>query len=378
MPFGFVVSLVLLAILVLAALRPPRRPRWLALGSFYVGVGVSELPLLFLLYLAAMTALAVFGDQLLATPTGWVLLTLAALLAIALGYLQVRVSRARPALVAAMGESVSPTVSPWRSRFFPIPLQPHSVERIADLRYAAGGREHTLDLYRRRDLTAPAPVLLYFHGGGYFSGGKHREGRVLMHRMAARGWIVVSANYGLRPTVGFPEHLIDAKRVIAWVHREAHRYGMDAGTIVMSGSSAGAHLATLSALTPGDPAFQPGFEDVDTRLAAAVGLYGWYARYYGRPATEVPASTPLALDARDAPPVLLVHGDLDSYAPIEPARALAAHLRAASARPVVYAELPGAQHGFDFGASERAEAVVDGVELFLDRVLARGPSARRR
>ncbi len=78
---------------------------------------------------------------------------------------------------------------------------------------------------------APAPTLIYLHGGGYSTGTKRLESRHLIHRMAGRGWVVVSANYGLRPRVGYPEHLIDAKRIIAWIHREAERYGMAKQTI---------------------------------------------------------------------------------------------------------------------------------------------------
>ncbi len=44
----------------------------------------------------------------------------------------------------------------------------------------------------------------------------------------------------------------------------------------VAGSSAGAHLAASAALTPRAPAFQPGFEDADTSVTAAICLYGYY------------------------------------------------------------------------------------------------------
>ena len=381
MPYGYLIGVVLMGLLVLAALRPPRRPRRLALAAYFVGLMINEVPLPFLALLLWSTIDTVFFGTLLDTPAGWVVLAAGLLVAAGMVYLQVRATRARPAVRAALqevapGEPLRPTTSPWRSRLIPLPVRPRTVERLSNLPYAPGGREHTLDLYRRRDLTGPAPVLIYLHAGGYFSGNKRFGGRLLINRMAAHGWVVVSANYGLRPRVGYPEHLIDVKRVIAWIHREADRYGLDARTIVASGSSAGAHLSVLAALTPGDPVFQPGFEDVDTRLAGVVGLFGYYGRYYGRTAVEDPASTPFALDPRGAPPVMLVHGDRDSYTPVEAARALAGHLDA-SARPVVYAELPGAQHGFDLAASERFEAVVDGIEVFLEGAGIRRTSSPR-
>lgn len=69
----------------------------------------------------------------------------------------------------------------------------------------------------------------------------------------------------------------------------------------------------LCALTPADRALQPGFEQADTRVCAAVGLYG----YYGRGPDEDPVSDPCLLPADGAPPILLVHGTRDTYVPVE-------------------------------------------------------------
>jgi acetyl esterase/lipase len=144
----------------------------------------------------------------------------------------------------------------------------------------------------------------------------------------------------------------------------------------MSGSSTGAHLTALCALTQDDPDLQPGFEDGITRVDGAVCLYGYYGRYYGRGADESPLSTPFALDATDAPPFLLAHGDRDSWTSVEDARALAARLRQQSRRPVVYLELPGGQHGFDLLRSWRFEAVLGAVDTFVEAVAPAGASHR--
>jgi alpha/beta hydrolase fold len=50
------------------------------------------------------------------------------------------------------------------------------------------------------------------------------------------------------------------KQAIAWVRRHGAEHGADPSVLVVAGSSAGAHLASMAALTPNDPAFQPGFE----------------------------------------------------------------------------------------------------------------------
>src|SRR5699024_7632244 len=120
-------------------------------------------------------------------------------------------------------------------------------------------------------------------------------------------------------------------------------------------------------LSPHQKEFQPGFEEVDTQIAAAVCLYGYYGRYYGRGPDEWPQSTPFGYSGDNAPPMLIVHGDMDNYTPVETASALAEHLRETSSSPVAYAELPGAQHGFDLFASPRFRDVLDGIEVFLHR-----------
>jgi acetyl esterase/lipase len=135
----------------------------------------------------------------------------------------------------------------------------------------------------------------------------------------------------------------------------------------VSGSSAGAHMASLAALTPNDPSFQPGFEDADTSVTAAIGLNGWYGGYYG----QEDASSPLAHVRPDAPPFFIAHGDHDTVAPVEVARYFAGKLGNVSTNPVVYAELPGAQHAFDLFGSLRFERVVDAIEAFTAWVRSR-------
>ncbi|MBW2387009.1 MAG: alpha/beta hydrolase, partial [Deltaproteobacteria bacterium] len=64
----------------------------------------------------------------------------------------------------------------------------------------------------------------------------------------------------------FPDHLLDLKRVVKWIREEIHNYGGDPDFIVATGGSAGGHLSSLLTLTANDPAYQPGFENVDTSL----------------------------------------------------------------------------------------------------------------
>jgi acetyl esterase/lipase len=131
----------------------------------------------------------------------------------------------------------------------------------------------------------------------------------------------------------------------------------------------------MAALTANDPVFQPGFEDADTSVSAAVCLYGFYGnRDLGGP---VPSS-PRAYVRPDAPPFFVAHGDNDTFIPATSAESFVDALRSVSTNPVVYVRLPGAQHSFDLLDSVRFQYVIDGIETFTAWVRARHdpPSAQ--
>jgi acetyl esterase/lipase len=383
---GYVAGVVIAGICVGFALFAPRWRGALGAVSYRLGLVYNELPVLAFYLLLASTVHA-FGRGDIGTPADWAAVGGAGLVTLGLAVVALRGLRAGDAVRRALDEGLG---AGWHSTvdsrlagglrrrlpyarilFAPIPLRPRRVARVKNLRYGDAGRRNLLDIYHHRSRPANAPVLIYFHGGGYFGGRKDREAKPLLYRLAGQGWVCVSATYRLRPAASYPDHLVDAKKVIAWAREHAPRYGADPGTVVVAGSSAGGHLATLCALTPNDPVLQPGFPAADTSVTAVVSLYGYYGRYYGRDASEDIPSTPFAYPATDAPPIFMAHGDRDTLVPVAEARRLASRLRSMSTNPVVYAELPGGQHAFDLVHSPRFEAVVDGVEAFTAWVRTR-------
>ena len=210
----------------------------------------------------------------------------------------------------------------------------------------------------------------------------------MMH-MAARGWVCIAINYRLSPRDPFPAHIVDVKRAIAWVREHVAEHGGNPGFLALTGGSAGGHLTALAALTPNDPEYQPGFEDADTTVQAAVPFYGVYDlagsigtrraiqmrdRFvgprvlFGDPQDDLEPfekASPILRVGRDAPPMLVIHGARDSLVEVEQARQFVLRLRAVSDQPVAYAELPGTQHAFDVFPSIRSAAVVRGVDRFL-------------
>jgi acetyl esterase/lipase len=367
----------------LLALTPLRRPFALGVVSWFFAFVLNELPFVVFYFLLASTVLAI-GPGGLDSPSSWATAGLAVLATTGLVAVAWRGLRAGPAAGHALSEGLGAgwrtaldagTAARLRRRlplarivFGPFLFRRRDVERVASISYGPAGRKNLLDLYRHRAHPPGGPILVHLHGGALFMGKKNREALSLLYRLASQGWVCISANYRLRPAATFPDHLIDVKKVIAWAREHAHEYGADPAAVFVAGSSSGAQLAALAALTPNDPAYQPGFEHADTSVTAAICLHG----YYGDPAAQEQSPfVPLAYDGTDAPPFFIAHGDHDTLIPVEAARLFAGRLRASSSNPVIYAELPGGQHGFDRFHSLRFDSVVDAIEAFAAWVRSR-------
>jgi acetyl esterase/lipase len=403
------------ALFTLNALRPPRR-FWLVQGpAFFASWLTGELVPHHLFWQAAATAAFLWAGALV----GWQgrsALGLIALSWVGLVFLYTESRRTRGTMEGALREALGddyraaidadlagPLDEPMalRQRMIPLPVRDPRVERIGDIPFfEAGGRTLKLDVYRSRTRPARAPVLLQIHGGAWMIGAKEQQGLPLMTRLAAHGWVCVAASYRLSPKATFPDHLIDVKAAIRWIREHVAEYGGDPDFIVISGGSAGGHLSALAALTPNDPEYQPGFEDVDTRVQGCVPFYGVYdftdrRRHWDKslllPMLEriimkrrrsedlgaFDRASPMSRVRADAPPFFVIHGTRDTLVPIDDARTFVEMLRAVSSEPVAFAELPGAQHAFEVFPSERTAHAIRGVERFIDWVYSRHRATAR-
>lgn len=266
------------------------------------------------------------------------------------------------------------------------------------IQYSEHGKRTTLDVWKRPDLPADAgaPVIVQVHGGAWVLGDKEGQAYPLLAHLAERGWVCVSVTYRLSPRATWPDHIVDLKRAIAWVKDNIADHGGDPGWLALTGGSAGGHLCALAALTPNDPQFQPGFEDADTAVQAAVPFYGVYDwlnrdgtgrddltrllvdRVVKQPFEDArdvyEQASPMSHVGEDAVPMMLLHGTNDSLVPVAQARSMVDMLRAVSKQPVVYVEYPGAQHAFDVFSGNRTDAAVAGIERFLN--VARGEAGQ--
>lgn len=309
--------------------------------------------------------------------------------------------RAEDALVEGLGVDyveqldAKPTPAdlavPWRRLVYPFRMRDRRVRVEKDVVYNEeyGGRG-LLDIYLPAERPAEgAPVLLQIHGGGWTIGKKDQQGLPLMNHLAAKGWICVAPNYRLSPRNRWPAHIVDVKKSIAWIRENIADYGGDPDYIAITGGSAGGHLAALAAVTPNDREWQPGFEDADTTIQAAVPVYGGYDlagatgtrasirlrdRFVGprifraswaKHPEVFEAASPILRLTPDAPDFFVLHGVHDTLFPVDQARQFVAKLRDVSKRTVVYAEFPGTQHAFDLFMSIRSAHVVRAIDRYL-------------
>ena len=386
----------------------PLRSRFGAVPAFFAGWMASELAPQWLAVTAADAAAELTVRRRRQGHPDRLGLALATATGAALGWVIVNANRSATHVETTLRDGLgddyldvleeAPSAEDVRTRLRevarPFKMSRPGVEVIRDVNYTGGGKRARLDIYRSRTASESgelenAPVLVQVHGGGWTIGNKEQQGLLLMNAMAERGWLCVAMNYRLAPKHPFPAQIIDVKKAIAWTRENIASYGGDPSYLVVTGGSAGGHLAALAALTPGEAAYQPAFEDADTSVAACVPFYGVYdlagltgeraaeelRDYFLAPRVfkkdpvtdreEFVRASPLAQVSPDAPDFFVLHGTNDSLVDVRQARAFVEKLKAESKRTVTYAEFPGTQHAFEVFGSIRSHHVIRAVERWL-------------
>ena len=243
------------------------------------------------------------------------------------------------------------------------------------IRFGEHGRFNTLDVWRRPDVPGRTPVLVQIHGGGWSVGDNRTQGVPLLAHLAEAGWTCVAPRYRLSPRATWPDHLDDVRRALDWVRANIESHGGDPSFIALTGGSAGAHLAALAGLTSDDPVqavvpFYGTYDWIDpndeNNPAVRHLLENHVVKRSIRNSSDVfRQGSPIEHVSPSAPPFFILHGTNDSLLHVEPAREFVDRLRAVSQQPVVYAELPLAQHSFDLFRTPRSRGACEAVEVFL-------------
>ncbi|WP_446730950.1 alpha/beta hydrolase [Pseudomonas sp. CFBP 13710] len=200
--------------------------------------------------------------------------------------------------------------------------------------YGADPRQK-LDVYRPTRPLPETPVVVFFYGGTWNSG-ERGDYRFVAQALAARGLLVVVADYRLYPQVRYPSFLEDGADAVAWTYRNIARYGGDVRRLFVMGHSSGGYNAAMLALDrhwlrdAGVPA---------NALRGWIGLAGPYdflpiENPEAKPVfffpDSPPQSQPINQSLAGSPPALLIAATHDSTVdPVRNSEGLARRLRAA-------------------------------------------------
>lgn len=204
---------------------------------------------------------------------------------------------------------------------------------IEDIQYA-DSEDAKLDIYFPAEGEGPYPVFVEIHGGAWYFGQKSSiEFKPFLHGLK-RGYACVSVGYTLSPKAIYPQAVIEIKKAIDFIKKNADKYNLDKDRIVLWGGSAGAHLAALAAYST-DTGYLDERHELDSSVNVLVLWYGCFNYYLGKKlehwvyqnfygvqdlgeAVEaVVLSNPGCHVTENAPFTLLQHGLNDGLVPYE-------------------------------------------------------------
>jgi acetyl esterase/lipase len=267
------------------------------------------------------------------------------------------------------------------------PFLPSNVTVERNLKYAQiDNQSLKLDMYLPRKPVGTLPVIVWIHGGGWYSGSKDF---CPIGFMAASNLAIVSINYRLAQTATFPTQLYDCKGAIRWLRANAGKYDLDTDHIGIAGVSAGGHLGLLLATTANHPELEGdvgGNLNYSSRVQCVVAFYpptdlnrlaaspqdrtnlnNVVARLIGGPVAEnvqkAIAASPLTYVDKNSAPVYLLHGGADTLVPPEQSEWFYDALKkdGVDARLVI---VPGKGHG-TMAPPEAAEEIHDFYNKYL-------------
>jgi len=239
------------------------------------------------------------------------------------------------------------------------PVIPAEIEEIKNIEYKnIHGKSLQLDVYKPRNLTKPAPLLVFIVGGGWKSADRESY-LVYLLAFAKKGYVTATVSYRVLQDGPYPACVEDITDAVQWLFKNGEKYGYDPDRIALIGGSAGGYLSMLAAYEWKNSGTIPDSASVSPfrhRIKAVVNSYGpsdlttGFSRtnstvtdflalsYAENPALFGDASPIRYLDKND-PPTMILHGTSDQIVPVSQSDELKAKLDSLGV-PNVYYRVP--------------------------------------
>ena len=257
----------------------------------------------------------------------------------------------------------------------PTPAVPDSVSIEANIPYGPY-KETVLDVIQpKAPRKGKRPGVICIHGGGWLEGTKEEYVSFWLPYIE-RGFVVANVEYRLGGVAKAPAAVSDVLNAARWFRKNAKRYNVDPKRIVVTGDSAGGHLALMVGMTPKIANLGP-----PATVAAVINLYGitdvadqlsgpnmrrytvaWVPDQPGRLELARRIS-PMTYVRKNVPPILTIHGENDPSVPYEHGVSLTKALRAKGADAEMIG-VPQGKHGFP---PEKMAQLYQEIFAFLER-----------
>jgi PelA/Pel-15E family pectate lyase len=103
-----------------------------------------------------------------------------------------------------------------------------------------------LDIFTPQKEPRLRPAVVFVHGGAWRTGHRTHHNETASY-LATQNFVGVTIDYRLSREALYPAALHDISDAIEWLRKHHTKYGIDPNKIVISGSSSGAHLASVIA-----------------------------------------------------------------------------------------------------------------------------------
>jgi len=287
----------------------------------------------------------------------------------------------------------------------PVQAPVTTAEVIKDIEYGKAGEiPLLLDIYvPETPIASPMPAIIWIHGGGWRGKDKYPNPRA--DTLSKRGFFMVSINYRLSGIATYPAAIEDCKCSIRWLRANAEKYNVDPDRIGVGGGSAGGHLAMLVGCADETAGLEGngGWEGVSSRVQAICSLFGisdfvalseYEAGLTAKFKVVRPAATaflefldgtveeksddyrhasPINHVTKDDPPLIMIHGELDTIVPISQSETMYQAYQQVGADAELV-RVTGADHGFQqlrsapiSPSSEEIEQIT--LDFFIERLV---------